>query len=171
MAKNSKVRSLLRKIRSAQQQIQQQRNSKKGLARILSPPITRVSFGGTLNLECVVNEEFPLNIWWWINGTKLNLDLHRGGVYIERLKQRKSQSSKLSLAGFTHTDAGLYECRASKEGFGTPPSKSSVQVTVVDPTKAPFSDYDEECDDYSNAKTIDVLKHSLFLSFVLLLIS
>jgi len=145
----------------------------KGVVKILAPAITRVSFGGTLNLECVINEDSPIIIWWWLNGTKLDLEHHRGGIYIESLKQPKSHISKLSLADFTHSDAGLYECRAEKEGFGTPPSRSSVQVTVVDPTQAPlFSDDCHDCE-FSSAtwkKDVHYFASSIVLTLMLILI-
>ena len=46
--------------------------------QILSPPITRVTLRGRLNLECVVREDPPNSVWWWLNGTKLDLGAHRG---------------------------------------------------------------------------------------------
>ena len=98
--------------------------------------------GSTLNLECVVRDEPPITIWWWLNGTKLDLHMHRGGVFIETYHQKTSSTSKLSVFDFTHADAGLYECRAEKPGYVDNYSVStSVSVIVIDPSNAPlFSD-------------------------------
>lgn len=113
-------------------------------AQILSPSVTRVTIGGTLNLECVVREEPPTSIWWWLNGTKLDLGHHRGGIYIETLRQKTSSTSKLIVADFNMADAGVYECRASRPGYvNVNPAKSAVQVTVIDPTKAPLYSSDQ----------------------------
>ena len=30
------------------------------------------------SLDCVVREDPPNNVWWWVNGTKLDLAHHRG---------------------------------------------------------------------------------------------
>ena len=34
--------------------------------------------GLDLSLDCVVREDPPNNVWWWVNGTKLDLAHHRG---------------------------------------------------------------------------------------------
>lgn len=139
-------------------------------AHILSPSLTRVTIGGTLNLECVVREEPPNTIWWWLNGTKLDLEHHRGGVHIETLRLKQSSTSKLSVVDFTHADAGLYECRAEKnvaENINNPSQtsvSSSVSVTVIDPTKAP-PPFSEELSEFSQAP--EKLSLNLILSLLL----
>ena len=64
-------------------------------AQILSPNHTRISFGGMLSLECLITEEPPVVIWWWLNGTKLDLFHHRGGLNIETLESNLSSMSTL----------------------------------------------------------------------------
>ena len=134
-------------------------------AQILSPNHTRISFGGMLSLECLITEEPPVVIWWWLNGTKLDLFHHRGGLNIETLESNLSSMSTLRVADFKHDDAGLYECRAEKPGFVNDyPAKSSVHVTVIDPTKAPL--FSEDLDvQYSNANAVEskFLLTSLYL--------
>lgn len=133
-----------------------------------------MTIGGTLNLECVVREEQPNEIWWWLNGTKLDLEYHRGGVLIETIRQKKSSTSKLSVVDFNHADAGLYECRAEKIGhFQAQPIRSSVSVMVVDPTKPPppFSDdYDDDQAHQAGAENLSCLSITLLLSTMIIFI-
>jgi len=106
--------------------------------QILSNPITHVPKNGRLSLDCVVREDPPNNVWWWVNGTKLDLAHHRGGVYIEKIKQEKSCTSKLIVDNFSHVDEGTYECRSEKLDLPQLTQTSSVSVTVIDPTEAPM---------------------------------
>ena len=46
--------------------------------QILANPITHVPKNGRLSLDCVVREDPPNSVWWWVNGTKLDLEHHRG---------------------------------------------------------------------------------------------
>ncbi len=109
--------------------------------------------GGTLDLECVTKP--PAKIWWWLNGTKLDFFTHRGGVFIETYNQKRSSSSKLRIADFSMDDGGIYECRAdfgSKSNLNkrppsietVDPTKDSVLVSVIEPTKAPLFSVSEE---------------------------
>ena len=141
-------------------------------AQILSPNHTRISFGGMLSLECLITEEPPVDIWWWLNGTKLDLTHHGGGLNIETTLQKLSSMSTLRVADFTHDDAGLYECRAEKPGHvNDNPAKSAVHVTVIDPTKAPLFSDDLGVDGYSNANAVKcVFSISVVLSFVLFIL-
>ena len=68
---------------------------------------------------------------------------------------------------FSHDDAGMYECRAEKPGFvNDNPAKSSVHVTVIDPTKAPL--FSEDLDvEYSNANANSKLLLTSLVSFVI----
>ena len=135
-------------------------------AQILSPNHTRISFGGELSLECVITEEPPVVIWWWLNGTKLEIPHHRGGLFIVTEVSPLSSISTLRVHDFSHDDAGMYECRAEKPGFvNDNPAKSSVHVTVIDPTKAPL--FSEDLDvEYSNANAIVDSKLLMLTSLV-----
>ena len=139
-------------------------------AQILSPNHTRISFGGMLSLECVITEEPPIEIWWWLNGTKLDIIHHRGGLFIETSSQKLSSVSTLRVADFTHDDAGLYECRAEKPGHvNDNPAKSAVHVTVIDPTKAPlFSDELEMSSNANMITTVNLVTSTLTLLFSIL---
>lgn len=121
-------------------------------AQILSPALTRVSLGGTLNLECIIGKP-PGSIWWWLNGTKLDLNEHRGGVYIETMKHKNSSSSKLRIADFKHDDGGHYECRSSgidhKQVI-----KAAVHVIVIEETKVSFFYDDEEMASKTTSKKL-----------------
>ena len=139
-------------------------------AQILSPNHTRITFGGMLSLECVITEQPPVEIWWWQNGTKLDLVHHRGGIFIETTSQKISSMSTLRVADFTHEDAGLYECRAEKPGHvNDNPAKSSVHVTVIDPTKAPLFSDESEYSGFSSANVLNVLT-SFWMTFLIYLI-
>lgn len=136
--------------------------------QILSPPITRVTLNGTLSLECVVREDPPNMVWWWVNGTKLDLTHHRGGVHIENTQLTKSVTSKLHVVDFTHEDSGTYECRSEKLGLAQLTQSSSVSVTVIDPTKAPmFSDEYNENGDSGSSPLQSMSLQSFFITIVL----
>lgn len=82
--------------------------------QILSPGTTKVTNGGILNLVCVVREHVkpPAKIWWWINGTRLDLSKHRGGILLETVKMKKSSTSSLTIKDVGFQDAAVYQCRA-----------------------------------------------------------
>ena len=45
--------------------------------------------GLDLSLDCVVREDPPNNVWWWVNGTKLDLAHHRGWLTFTSNKEFK----------------------------------------------------------------------------------
>ena len=162
------MRSLSNNNKNRSSQFQQPRRPKP---QILSPEVTRVTLGGTLNLECVVSED-PRNsdISWWLNGTKFAdfAVLHRGGVHIStRHHQNTSATCKLIVVEFKHADAGLYECRVEKPGhFNANVARANVHVTVIDPSKTPPPDPVpfSSCGDNDNSDTdcsraVDLPKH------------
>ena len=47
-------------------------------AKILSSSNKEVQIGGELELQCVAHEEPPFKIWWWLNGTRLDILKYEG---------------------------------------------------------------------------------------------
>ena len=46
--------------------------------KILSSSNKEVQIGGELELQCVAHEEPPFKIWWWLNGTRLDVLKYEG---------------------------------------------------------------------------------------------
>lgn len=111
-------------------------------AKILSSSNKEVQIGGELELQCVAHEEPPFKIWWWLNGTRLDVLKFEDGLKISNIRQRdssKSATSQLRKPDIKYDDAGQYECRVEKsDHYNQHPAMDSVSVTVIDPINKPY---------------------------------
>jgi len=110
--------------------------------KILSSSNKEVQIGGELELQCVAHEEPPFKIWWWLNGTRLDVLKYEDGLKISNIRQRdnsKSATSQLRKPDIKYDDAGQYECRVEKsDHYNQHPAMDSVSVTVIDPINKPY---------------------------------
>jgi len=64
--------------------------------KILSSSNKEVQIGGELELQCVAHEEPPFKIWWWLNGTRLDVLKYEDGLKISNIRQRDNSKSATS---------------------------------------------------------------------------
>jgi hypothetical protein len=88
----------------------------RATASIMGPPEQYVHQGSTVTLTCVVQAPYshgtrpPRVVDWFHSDRPVSIQADRGGISIDTEKTDLQTTSKLTLAGVTHRDAGNYTC-------------------------------------------------------------
>ncbi|XP_021936646.1 uncharacterized protein LOC110838093 isoform X2 [Zootermopsis nevadensis] len=129
-------------------------------ASIMGPREQYVHQGSTVTFTCVVSAPYSLGtrpprvVDWFHSGRLVSIQADRGGISIDTEKTDFQTTSKLTVAGVLHVDAGNYTCIPSD----TRPATVALIVLEGEHTEAMQRDAV-----HSQASCISRLQHEILL--------